>query len=98
MNDVNDEKQIMLSNNIEQNKKEINIIDGELFAYNLSPECNKTMKQKAQQCAIPVLSLWQNIRNHRPILANVCFFFFFFQYYKLNCFLKDSCGSEHFVS
>ncbi|VDM48383.1 unnamed protein product [Toxocara canis] len=51
----------------------IKILDGELFTYVVSRECNRNMRDKARICIAPLMRTWIHLREQRPELAQMSF-------------------------
>uniref|UniRef100_A0A1I7ZZA0 DUF19 domain-containing protein n=1 Tax=Steinernema glaseri TaxID=37863 RepID=A0A1I7ZZA0_9BILA len=53
--------------------KKLDVLEGALFSYRLSPECTKPMQTKARQCVAPLMRTWIGLREQRPELAELSF-------------------------
>uniref|UniRef100_A0A915PYF9 Uncharacterized protein n=1 Tax=Setaria digitata TaxID=48799 RepID=A0A915PYF9_9BILA len=51
----------------------VEILDGELFSYQLSRECTQEMQSRTRVCVQPLMLAWNNMRQQRPILKNASF-------------------------
>uniref|UniRef100_A0A0R3RKX1 DUF19 domain-containing protein n=1 Tax=Elaeophora elaphi TaxID=1147741 RepID=A0A0R3RKX1_9BILA len=63
----------MTNHPIESEIHSVQILDGELFTYQLSTECTEEMRNRTRLCVQPLMISWQNMRQQRPILKNLSF-------------------------
>jgi len=66
----------VMANDVENTRnrtRTIEILDGDIFVYNVSSDCDAPMQEKARQCVAPLMRTWISLRHQRPEIAELSF-------------------------